>query len=190
LLNLQPTIRQIGIAFALLSLTFFFGALIFAFAFRLETQPAVRAVNLPRALWLSTAFLAAASLLLEAARYALRRAWIAMYRGRLLTTVVFAVLFLLVQLVAALRLLSAGAMAAGNPQASAFYAFMSIHGAHVFGGVLWLVSLWRGSARLFSGTENDLRRYRDAVQTAATYWHFMGVLWLVLFFFLNRWAAR
>ena len=49
-------------------------------------------------------------------------------------------------------------------------------GAHVFGGVVMLsVVLYRGMAGQFSG------RHYDAVEGASLYWHFVDVVWILLF---------
>lgn len=171
------------------SLSFFFGALILAFGLRIEQQQTWQHFTVPGLLWLGTAVLLASSWILESSRHALRRALVSIYRGRLLATVVLALLFLSVQMVAARDLLAQGVVAAGNPHGSAFYIFMGIHGAHLAGGILWLVYLYQHSRGLFAGTETDLRTHRRALSAATMYWHFMGGLWLVLYFFLRRWSA-
>ena len=57
-----------------------------------------------------------------------------------------------------------------------FYALTGFHGAHVFGGVLMLgVLLYRGMAGQFSA------RHHDAVEAASFYWHFVDVVWIILF---------
>jgi heme/copper-type cytochrome/quinol oxidase subunit 3 len=66
---------------------------------------------------------------------------------------------------------------------------MALHGLHLLGGMTWLTVLYIKSRRLFNATETDLRQHRQAAQAAAMYWHFMGVLWIVLFYFLLRWTA-
>jgi heme/copper-type cytochrome/quinol oxidase subunit 3 len=101
---------------------------------------------------------------------------------------VFAFCFLAAQLTAAAALLAQGVAAAGNPHGSAYYVFMGIHAAHLTGGLIWLAVLYWTSRRLYTATENDLRRHRRKAQAAAIYWHYMGLLWLVLFTFLHRWT--
>ena len=173
----------------LVSLTFFFGALILAFGLRIQTQGTWERFAVPTVLWLWTALLLLSSWTLEASRRALRRALVVVYRGRLMATIVLAVMFLGVQLVSANDLLAQGVAAAANPHGSAFYLFMGIHGAHLLGGIAWLAYLRVRSKALFSGTETDLRQHRRVVSAAALYWHFMGALWVVLFYFLRRWTS-
>jgi cytochrome c oxidase subunit 3 len=186
---ITPTVYQIGTAVALLSLTFFFGAMILAFGLRIERDRTWERFDMPGILWLSTAMLLISSWTLEASRRALRRAWVSIYRGRIAATLALGCLFLMVQLVSASELISQGVVAAANPHGSAFYLFMGVHGAHLTGGMIWLAYLYTRAVRLFRATETDLRQHRRVTAAAAMYWHFMGALWLVLFFFLHRWTA-
>lgn len=186
---LPPTLYQLATAIGLVSLTFFFGALILAFGLRIEEQRSWAHFAMPGLLWLSTTVLLTSSWMLEGARRALRRARVTVYRVRIAATLALACIFLLVQFVSAEDLLRQGVAAAGNPQGSAFYLFMAIHGAHLAGGMVWILYLYFRAARLFRCSETDLRHHRRIGAAAAMYWHFMGVLWVVLFFFLHRWAA-
>ena len=57
-----------------------------------------------------------------------------------------------------------------------YYTLTGFHGAHVFGGVIMLaVVLYRGMAGQFSAT------HHDAVEAASLYWHFVDVVWILLF---------
>lgn len=186
---LRLTTLQIGTLFVILSLTFFFGAMILAFGFRIEAERTWQRFEAPDILWLGTALLLISSWTLESGRKALRQALVAIYRGRILTTIALALMFLGVQVVSARLLMAQGVTAAANPHGSAFYVFMAIHGAHLSGGIGWIVILYRHSRLLYRGTETDLRMHRRTLSAAALYWHFMGVLWLVLHFVLRRWTS-
>ena len=57
-----------------------------------------------------------------------------------------------------------------------YFTLTGFHGAHVFGGVIMLaVILYRGMAGQFSA------RHYDAVEAASLYWHFVDVVWILLF---------
>jgi cytochrome c oxidase subunit 3 len=57
-----------------------------------------------------------------------------------------------------------------------YYTLTGFHGAHVFAGVVMLaVVLYRGLAGQFSA------RHHDAVEATSLYWHFVDVVWIVLF---------
>ena len=187
-LQFSPSLYQIGLGVGLVSLSAFFIGLILAFSFRIEAQRFWQPFQTPTFLWLSTLVLGISSWMVEAARYSLRRALVSVYRGRMLAAIALGVTFVGVQISAGMNLVAQGVATAANPHGSAFYLFMGIHGAHIFGGMIWLTYLYLRSARLFHGSENDLRKHRLVAGAAATYWHFMGVVWAVLFFFLVRWT--
>jgi len=59
---------------------------------------------------------------------------------------------------------------------STFYVLTGFHGAHVLGGVLMLaVCLYRGGLGQFSAEHHDM------VEATSIYWHFVDVVWLLLF---------
>ena len=56
------------------------------------------------------------------------------------------------------------------------YTLTGFHGAHVFAGVVMLgVVLYRGMAGQFSA------KHHDAVEATSLYWHFVDVVWILLF---------
>lgn len=186
--HFHPNIYQVGIAAALVSLSAFFIALILAYSFRIESQVAWREFKVPTFLWLSTVFLAVSSWMLEAARFSLRRGLVEVYRARLSGSILLGLTFLGLQITAGYNLVNQGVAAEANPHGSAFYIFMGIHAAHLIVGIWWLQLLLLRARRLDTGVENDLRKHRIIASVAATYWHFIGVVWAVMFYFLLRWT--
>lgn len=62
---------------------------------------------------------------------------------------------------------------------TAFYMLTGFHGTHVLVGVIFiLVNFWRALRGHFS------RSAHFAIQGAGWYWHFVDVVWLLLFFFV------
>jgi cytochrome c oxidase subunit 3/cytochrome o ubiquinol oxidase subunit 3 len=59
---------------------------------------------------------------------------------------------------------------------SSFYVLTGLHGAHVAIGIVWLVSLW-GLAQQGRLTQVHSER----VEVAGLYWHFVDVVWIVIF---------
>ncbi len=59
---------------------------------------------------------------------------------------------------------------------STFFVLTGFHGAHVTVGIIWLLSLWA------MATQGRLKQ-RDAqkVEIAGLYWHFVDVVWIVIF---------
>ena len=57
-----------------------------------------------------------------------------------------------------------------------FFTVTGIHGTHVFVGVLWALYLLVGDRRLPFTRENHL-----GVENFGLYWHFVDIVWIVLF---------
>jgi cytochrome c oxidase subunit 3 len=59
---------------------------------------------------------------------------------------------------------------------STFFTLTGFHGAHVFVGVLWLLTLLVRSFQNKLGPEKAMN-----VEIAGLYWHFVDVVWIVIF---------
>jgi heme/copper-type cytochrome/quinol oxidase subunit 3 len=64
----------------------------------------------------------------------------------------------------------------GNLFGTTFFVLTGFHGAHVSGGVLWLTSLFVMNARGDLGPDKALD-----VEIAGLYWHFVDIVWIVIF---------
>jgi len=91
-------------------------------------------------------------------------------------TVILGIVFLVMQLIDYSLLGSEGLTLSSGQYGTTYYTLTGFHGAHVFGGVIMLsVVLYRGMVGQFSG------RHYDAVEGASLYWHFVDVVWILLF---------
>ena len=185
----SPSIQQLGILIGLASLSAFYIGLILAYAFRIEGDSSWQKFHVPQLLWLSTALIVTSQLLVEAGKHSLRRALVAKYRMRLAGAVLLGLAFLSLQVTAGVDLLNQGVGTTANPHGAAFYVFMGLHATHLIAGLIWLGYVYHRSRNLQTATENDLRKHRILVSVASMYWHFMGGLWIVLYFFLLRWTS-
>jgi cytochrome c oxidase subunit 3/cytochrome o ubiquinol oxidase subunit 3 len=59
---------------------------------------------------------------------------------------------------------------------SSFYVLTGLHGAHVTVGIVWLLSLWGLSMQGQLTSE-----HAERVEVAGLYWHFVDVVWIVIF---------
>jgi cytochrome c oxidase subunit 3/cytochrome o ubiquinol oxidase subunit 3 len=57
-----------------------------------------------------------------------------------------------------------------------FYVLTGFHGAHVTLGIIWLLSLWGMSMQGRLGSDRA-----ESVEIAGLYWHFVDVVWIVIF---------
>ena len=130
----------------------------------------------PRLLMLNTAILAGASVAMEWTVFAARRADLGGVRRGLSASGLLTVGFLAGQLVVWQQLSGAGYFLATNAASSFFYLLTAVHGVHVLGG---LVAWARASARAWRGS--NPAKVRLGVELCAIYWHFLLVVWAVLF---------
>jgi heme/copper-type cytochrome/quinol oxidase subunit 3 len=63
-----------------------------------------------------------------------------------------------------------------NVFGSSFFVLTGFHGAHVTGGVIWLITLWIMVARDKLPPKDSLK-----VEIAGLYWHFVDIVWIVIF---------
>ena len=155
--------------------TVLFLLLIMAYGARMEFED-WRPAPQPRLLWLNTAMLVLSSIGMQWAQVAARRGVIDEVRNGLLAGGVFAAAFLAGQILAWRQLGSLAAFDVTSPAIGFFYLITGLHGLHLLGGlVAWLRTANRawgdaGHTRLLLG-----------VELCTVYWHFLLVLWLVLF---------
>jgi cytochrome c oxidase subunit III len=91
-------------------------------------------------------------------------------------TFVLGVIFLVLQAYDYSILFGEGMTLGSGPFGTTYFTLTGFHGAHVFGGVIMLgVVLYRGLSGQFSS------RHHDAVEAASLYWHFVDVVWILLF---------
>ena len=169
-----PTVT-LGLRVFLAVATVLFSLLIIAYADRM-TLGDWHPLPEPWLLWPNTAMLILSSVAFQWALVGARREQMDSVRLGLLAGGVFTFAFLIGQILAWQRLIDLGYFAATNPANAFFYVLTAAHALHLLGG---LVAWARTSAKVRRGLEVD--RVRLSVELCAVYWHFLLVVWLVLF---------
>ena len=124
----------------------------------------------------ATVLLILSSFTAQFAVWAIRRGDRTSFLRNLSVTVVLGIAFLVMQAFDYALLYSEGIKLDSGTFGTTYYTLTGFHMAHVFGGVLMLgVVLYRGLGGQFSS------RHHDAVEAASLYWHFVDVVWIVLF---------
>jgi cytochrome c oxidase subunit 3 len=159
---------------ALAPILMLFMAFLSAYVVRRGLGQGFGAVSVPSLLWANTGVLILSSLTLERAR---RRAqaggqpvpW-------LWLTFALGALFVAGQLFAWRELAAHGIAIGSTPYSAFFYLLTGAHAVHLAGGLIGLgaVAVWPAAG---------VRRIPRpaAIRVAAIYWHFMGLLWILLF---------
>jgi cytochrome c oxidase subunit 3 len=130
----------------------------------------------PWRLWLNTGVLFLSSVAMQWAVFSSRKLRFNMTAAAIALGAFFAVLFLLGQLWVWQDLMALGYYVASNPANSYFYLFTTMHGLHLLGG---LVALGIVTWRLWQGASPE--RTTAGMELCATYWHFLLLVWLLLF---------
>jgi cytochrome c oxidase subunit 3 len=108
--------------------------------------------------------------------WAIRRGDRTMFLRNFAVTFLLGVIFLVMQGIDYALLASEGITLSAGTFGTTYFTLTGFHGAHVFGGVIMLaVVLYRGMAGQFSA------RHHDAVEASSLYWHFVDVVWILLF---------
>lgn len=165
---------KLGIWVALGSMTMLFAAFTSAYIVRSAGSDWVP-LEIPTILWVNTAIIILSSVVMEMAR----RAFVAWrpvaFRKWLLATAVLGVGFLTGQVLAWGQLAEQGIYLQSHPHSSFFYVLTGVHALHLFAGVLALlyVLMLATRRRLTPGESSS-------PVVCATYWHFVGLVWLYL----------
>jgi heme/copper-type cytochrome/quinol oxidase subunit 3 len=91
-------------------------------------------------------------------------------------TAVLGLVFVSLQYVEYNQLSAAGVTLYGSEFGMRFYAPTSLHGAHVIAGVIWALWVVRQGSRGVYDNGNHI-----GVELFGLYWHFVDVVWIVLF---------
>jgi cytochrome c oxidase subunit 3 len=169
-----PTAR-LGLTVFLAVVTVLFSLLVMAYGSRMEFED-WRPAPPMRLLWLNTALLVLSSIAMQWARISERRGEIDRVTIGLVAGGYFAIGFLGGQVLAWRQLDSMPAFDITNPAIGFFYLITALHGLHLLGG---LVAWGRTTAKVFLGI--DLAHMRQSLELCTIYWHFLLLVWLILF---------
>jgi cytochrome c oxidase subunit III len=129
---------------------------------------------------IATAILLTSSLTMQWATSRIRRGDRTGLNRALAVTLILGVTFLVIQLYDYWELLTVEGFGIDSGiYGTLFYTMTGFHGAHVLGGVIGLaVILSRGLAGQFTS------RHHVAVEAVHYYWHFVDIVWVLLFLVL------
>lgn len=178
--NPAPGAGPFGLAWFLASLGVLFAAGIVAYyAVRVPMGDAwdEGLPPLPVILWVSTAVLLVSSGTMHLALQGARRDQDAKLRWGLYLTDFLGVAFLVIQVVAWRMLYErAGAPALETLYGMTFYFLTALHAAHVIGGLVPLaITTYKARCGAYSSEDST------GVLMCAMYWHFLDVVWVILF---------
>ena len=176
----ELTPRRMALYVLFGSMTMLFGAILVGFFFT-RVQNAIwqtpEMAALPRGLWLSTLLLIAVSTAFQGALNAARKNRLEALNRRLLLGTAAVIAFLAAQ-VQNWMVIHKGELASPvrTLYPSTFYMLTGIHALHVVGGLIPLgIVIYRAWRREYSSSRNE------GLSLCVQYWHYLGIVWLVLF---------
>ena len=170
--------KTVALAVLLAVITSFFTLILSAYAERMDLGDWVP-ISEPGLLWVNTAALTVASLAFQWTRQAAVRDRRGLLLPGMLLTGVLTLAFVAGQLIAWRELLAQGVTLSGNPANGFFYLLTAAHALHIAGGLyVWA----RATLRLATGA--PAAAVRQSIELCTVYWHFLLMVWLVLFGFL------
>ncbi|MBL7834302.1 MAG: cytochrome c oxidase subunit 3 [Cyclobacteriaceae bacterium] len=135
--------------------------------------------ELPTLFWVNTIVIIISSATLHWAYLSAKRDNLESVKIATIITTILGIGFMVGQYFAWTDLVTNSIHLVGNPSGSFVYIISGLHGAHVLGGVIYLLIL-------LGATQKGLVHSKslNRIEMCATYWHFLGGLWLYLFLFL------
>lgn len=168
----------------MVSVIMIFGALTSAYIVR-QAAGNWMEFEMPSMFYVTTALIIVSSLTMHIAHLMVKRNNIEISKVALIVTAILGVGFLIGQILGYQQLIENRVHLVGLDSSAVSGSFMwiifGLHAAHVISGVIVLIV---SVVTLF---KNKINR-NDTLEMCATYWHFLGGLWLYLFVFvlLNR----
>jgi len=165
----------LGVRVLLLVISIIFSLFVIAYSDRMLFHD-WRAMPEPWLLWVNTLMLICASVALHGATLSARQKSRDDLQARLWVAAAFSIAFLGGQALVWRELFMLGYFADSNPANAYFYLLTGLHGLHLLGG---LGALSLTVTRFYGGAKTD--QLERSVDLCAVYWHYLLVVWLIVF---------
>jgi cytochrome c oxidase subunit 3 len=170
------TAPRVGLAVFLAVATSLFALTVSAYMMRMHMGADWRPMPAPALLWANTGILLLGSIGLQRAWNAAREGRTGALRRNLIAGGAGAIAFIGGQYLVWRQLEAAGYYLSSNPANAFFYLLTALHALHLAGGLV----AWAGAlSRMRRGAAPEAVLVR--VELCAVYWHYLFVLWVVLF---------
>lgn len=165
----------------MVSVVMLFGAWTSAYLVK-RAEPGWSSFDLPAQFWLSSLIIVVSSGTMIWARHAASKDNLPHTKAALGLTTLLGAVFLACQWSAWQKMVTMNHYFAGsgsNTSSSFIYVLTGFHGLHIVSGLVFLLLVLGATFKFNVHSKNMLK-----IEMCATYWHFLGGLWLYLFVFL------
>jgi len=169
--------------FAMLSMTMMFAGLTSAFVVSKSRPDWLKDFVLPSAFYVSTVLILLGSLTMHMAKKYIQKDQRAATTKMLWATLVLGILFFVFQFIGFQQIISQGYYFTGSASTittTFLYVVTLTHLLHLFGGIISLVVIIYNHFKQKYNSSQTL-----GIELGAMYWHFLDLLWIYLFLFLN-----
>ena len=172
---LGASAKVVALTTLLAVVTSFFGLMLSAYSLRMQLGDWFPLTE-PQALWINTGILALASVTFHWTRNAANKGLTSRLKPGLLITGLLTAGFLAGQFLVWQQLNASGQFITSNPANAFFFLLTGMHALHILGGMyVWA----RATIRVFGGS--DATAVKESVELCTFYWHFLLLVWFVLF---------
>jgi cytochrome c oxidase subunit III len=170
--------KKVGLYFFLCAISSLFALFITAYVMRMDPNHGADWFSIPKPgiLWINTLLLVYSSISMQHAKTVSTLNGQKNLKRALMTGGVFAILFIAGQLWAWEVLHGSVYFHLSNPALGFFYLMTGIHAVHLIGGLyVWA----RVTAKVFNNAQPETVNL--SIELCTTYWHYLLLVWLVLF---------
>lgn len=168
--------------FGIISLTMSFAGLTSAYVVSKERPDWITAFEIPQAFYVSLVLIIASSITMHLALRKIKKEQNKLGMILLITTFFLGVLFVIFQFVGFSEIIQNGYNFTGPTSSittSFIYLVVLLHAAHVFAGLISLLIV------IYNHFKQKYKNGKTlGVELAATFWHFVDLVWIYLFIFL------
>jgi cytochrome c oxidase subunit 3 len=175
-LSMHP--KKFGMWLFLATVVMLFAALTSAYIVR-QAEGNWVYFELPQVFYSTTIIILLSSVTMQWAYFAAKRNELKTVRWMVIATSILGVLFLFGQVVGWGQMADQGVHLVGNPSGSFVIVLTLVHGVHLISAVVFVFFVLASAINGKTGSSNLAQ-----IEMCATYWHFLGGLWLYLFVFL------
>ncbi|MCS7004543.1 MAG: cytochrome c oxidase subunit 3 [Cytophagales bacterium] len=178
----EPTLRMHPKKFALwlflVSVIMIFASMTSAYIVRMSEGNWLY-FELPTMFYYSTCIVILSSVAMHWAYVAAKKDNFFHIKGGLIATAVLGITFLYLQIKGWEQMVAMSVYLVGNPSGSFVYVITGLHGLHIVSAIIVVLFTLVSAFRMKIHAKNMLQ-----ISMCATYWHFLGILWIYLFVFM------
>jgi cytochrome c oxidase subunit III len=173
--------------FGLVGSTVLFLSMAFLYFITISKSGAPENFQLPKAFSVSTVFLLLSSFTIAGAVKAFRKDALQELKFSVIATLGLGIVFCLSQALGLKKMIDAGFFISSNVGVAYLYVITGMHFMHVAGGMLYLLvftyRIMNASGDMVKSLMFFTNEYQlTRLQLTTIYWHFVDVLWVVLYF--------